>query len=725
MKTFSVDMVKRHKEQSEVHKQAEQQELTVSCGAQPDWTITQQRQLSKHEQAIHNLMMACIYICQQDLPLNSLQSLCILLEKLGITLLPAEVSGVSYRNNKAALGFIQHIASFLHEELLEKIKCSPVVGWMMDESTSRSTDKMCIVYVRYIEDDEPKTSYYGLLDLQGDGSAKNIVKTLKCLWNKDDLRPTNSCWLSTDNASTFTGINHGVIAKLRNELGIDYLELNTCVAHSFALAGSQASYKSKISNGIPVLSESIVGLETTISKIYNYFGKSCTRQFKLKSWQNYLELPELKFKRIFNIRWSSIRNCIKPIVVNVQPGSQALFGCLEEAMLDGTLTVAERENSKELLNLVLNDEFLYRLHVHHDLHESVLGPVTNMMQNDHLSYFNLMTMIEEKKRILEEWTFESTSHTGPALSHYIDSTTTNTYGAFKISKCDRKKLSKDCLEHIKRLIDELERRFPPSPIQEHLSILFDPQYLITHKKEITSNTYGRSSLDFLRKSYQHFEGFDFTSVLNEWLSIKVSLIDYIDTVLHDYSPFSAVNKIQTIGRSRLMVSTLDAIMTMKLLLTDDLRSSRTQYVVMKSFESWNDQEYHRRLNQIQLLMDTPPDYEPTKQSRSVVKRNISLNNVAINYKKPKNPKGKFIKCANGCRTQIATNDPFQSEAIQCCHQSDQFNDIEHEDNCSRWLCNSCRIKLNIGIDSLWFCVDHDDMHQDEEENEDEIENENK
>ena len=92
------------------------------------------------------------------------------------------------------------------------------------------------------------------------------------------------------------------------------------------------------------------------------------------------------------------------------------------------------------------------------------------------------------------------------------------------------------MQHINRLIDELQRRFPPSPIQGHLSILFDPQYLIEHKKEITSNTYGRSSLDFLRKRHQYFEGFDFTSVLNKWLSVKVSLIDYIKTVSHDYSP---------------------------------------------------------------------------------------------------------------------------------------------------------------------------------------------
>ena len=34
-----------------------------------------------------------------------------------------------------------------------------------------------------------------------------------------------------------------------------------------------------------------------------------------------------------------------------------------------------------------------------------------------------------------------------------------------------------------------------------------------------------------------------------------------------------------------------------------------------------------------------------------------------------------------------------------------------------FLCNSCRIKLDISVDSLWFCTDHDDMHQDEDENE--------
>lgn len=61
-------------------------------------------------------------------------------------------------------------------------------------------------------------------------------------------------------------------------------------------------------------------MEAIIGKIYSYFGRSCTRQQSLRNWQNFLNTPEVKFKRIFDIRWSSIKDCLKPIVMNVEPG---------------------------------------------------------------------------------------------------------------------------------------------------------------------------------------------------------------------------------------------------------------------------------------------------------------------------------------------------------------------------------------------------------------------
>ena len=82
---------------------------------------------------------------------------------------------------------------------------------MMDESTSRSNERSCIVYVRYIDNYEPKTAFYCLLNLDGDGTANSIINALTNMWDKDDLLPTKSCWLATDNASTFTGKRHSVV----------------------------------------------------------------------------------------------------------------------------------------------------------------------------------------------------------------------------------------------------------------------------------------------------------------------------------------------------------------------------------------------------------------------------------------------------------------------------------------------------------------------------------
>ncbi|CAF3071681.1 unnamed protein product, partial [Rotaria sp. Silwood2] len=140
---------------------------------------------------------------------------------------------------------------------------------------------------------------------------------------------------------------------------------------------------------------------------------------------------------------------------------------------------------------------------------------------------------------------------------------------------------------------------------------------------------------------------------------------------------------------------------------------RCQYVVTEAFKSWNAKDYRRRLHEIQVLADFSDDYQPVKQVRSVAKRRSSFIGSQIMCKKPKNLKSKAIKCANGYKTSISRDDPTQIEAIQCYHQDDQFEWIEYDENCSRWLCNGCRIKLKITTDSIWFCSDHVDMHDDD------------
>ncbi|CAF1285725.1 unnamed protein product [Rotaria sordida] len=409
--------------------------------------------------------------------------------------------------------------------------------------------------------------------------------------------------------------------------------------------------------------------------------------------------------------------------------SQSLLAYLQEAATDVALSISERESAKDLLKSILNDDFLLALHFQYDLPET----------------------------ILESWTCEFSSTVGPALFDYLQSTAEESFGSFRVTVGDRKMHLNNCLEHIHRLLQELDKRFTPSRLQECLSILFDPQYLIKNKRNISCLDYGRSELDFLRQKYNKFPNFDSNIVRNEWESLKQPLSYFANTfstvqstqtfwkdfialkvtttsnflsqhknillLLNIYliSPtnsaecergFSAANRIQATGRSRLKISTLDILMTIRMLLKDDLRSSRCQEVVNKTFESWSDLNHNRRLHQIQLLLDTSDDYTPTNQVRSVSKRSRDyLQLEFIENKKKKN------QSANGCKRETSGTDPSENEAILCYHQNEQFQWIDLDENYSRWLCNYCRIKLAIAEDPVWFCDDHVDMHREEDENE--------
>lgn len=120
-----------------------------------------------------------------------------------------------------------------------------------------------------------------------------------------------------------------------------------------------------------------------------------------------------------------------------------------------------------------------------------------------------------------------------------------------------------------------------------------------------------------------------------------------------------------------------------------------------------------------MLIDVADDYEPHRQVRSNVTKRKRLDpptTYSANSTKPKKPKSSAIKCANRCGQTISSNDPAQANAILCCHQSDDYEWIDEDDSCRRWLCNFCRIKMAITTDTnTWFCDDHQEMHEETEE----------
>ncbi|CAM2704575.1 unnamed protein product [Rotaria socialis] len=161
----------------------------------------------------------------------------------------------------------------------------------------------------------------------------------------------------------------------------------------------------------------------------------------------------------YDIRWLSLGGCIKSIIDNIYPGSQTLLTCLQQIALDANTCNLERKADQGLVNSILYDEFLYSVYMHHDSHEIVLRPLTTLMQCDHLSYFTLMEVLVEKENILSSWISESTLAIGSSLHQYIESTKSGSFCGCKIRLDIREKFDKDCREYIKRLIQQLDKRF--------------------------------------------------------------------------------------------------------------------------------------------------------------------------------------------------------------------------------------------------------------------------
>lgn len=248
------------------------------------------------------------------------------------------------------------------------------------------------------------------------------------------------------------------------------------------------------------------------------------------------------------------------------------------------------------------------------------GELTKILQDDDLPYFTYMNVLQEKKKILNNWLSQKDNAEpvlGPSLNDYIKSiTSTNSFGAFQIALTDRSELYTECFVHINQLLVEIEKRFKPSEVQERFIVLFEPDYLIRNSSEVGKSSYGRQELDYLRMKYKNLNGFDSNQCKIEWETIKVSLSEFalnnkqknsrrgfwksfviwkeaIDSsfgtrykniliLLSIYliSPinsaecergFSIANRIQTNGRSRIMIETLDVLMNVRLLLPDDLR----------------------------------------------------------------------------------------------------------------------------------------------------------
>ena len=103
-----------------------------------------------------------------------------------------------------------------------------------------------------------------------------------------------------------TGHENGVAALIKRKNS--YLISVHCAAHRLALASSQAADKVEV----------IAQYQKSLSIIYSYFCHSCVHTEQLAAIQRVLEDPEIRIKRLYQVRWLSFDIAVDAVLRSLQ-----------------------------------------------------------------------------------------------------------------------------------------------------------------------------------------------------------------------------------------------------------------------------------------------------------------------------------------------------------------------------------------------------------------------
>ena len=134
--------------------------------------------------------------------------------------------------------FLSILSDCVEKDVLSKVKASPVVSILCDESTDVSNLKQLVVFVCYLIKGKPCTSFVKIVDL-ADGTAEVMERALLDVCRQCEIPTSQIFSFGSDGAPAMTGKHTGLATRLKVH-SPELVSLH-CGAHSVALASSQAA----------------------------------------------------------------------------------------------------------------------------------------------------------------------------------------------------------------------------------------------------------------------------------------------------------------------------------------------------------------------------------------------------------------------------------------------------------------------------------------------------
>ncbi|KAL8604859.1 hypothetical protein ACOMHN_028487 [Nucella lapillus] len=436
-----------------------------------------------HEKTSHVLfaqMGAALILATDDLPDTKFSSL-LHAQALVRTQEQPGGSQPTYTDHNKAAQLQASLGNMCRQQIFTRIKDSPYIGIMLDESVDVAVQKKLVIFCRVIDEGVGQVEFAANIEVK-DGKADTITQAIMDFLHDVDVPLERVSGLGTDGAAVMVGRLNGVVVKLQkqnpNLVGI------WCVAHRLALVCQWAS------KSVPYLAT----VQTTLANIFDFFHYSACRYNKIRELKELMKMQVRKFKRPTNVRWLSLHESVKAVY--------SAWGCLclaleHEAASKNTDGGAK---ARGILKVVKTYKFIGVICLLCDI-LSTLTRCSKVFQKDNICIQQVEDMLSATSPTLEDLA----KHPGSVLQDFF--TQVAACGEFQGitvtgSEDTVKRIARDFVREIKQ---EMAKRFPANDmtVLKDLATVLDPSHLPHTQEELREH--GKEALERLLTRYEQID----------------------------------------------------------------------------------------------------------------------------------------------------------------------------------------------------------------------------
>eukprot|EP00959_Pyramimonas_sp_CCMP1952_P086414 1807373-Pyramimonas_sp.AAC.1 len=194
------------------------------------------------------------------------------------------------------------VSESLLQDLFVKLRESPFLSFIVDESNCVSNKKKLLIYVKYLVGGcEPRTEFLGIVELEK-ADANTIFEAIKRWMDHHNINKQKFAAMGSDGASVMMGKNSGVAT-----LWVDFVQpfavVMHCHAHRLNLGVGDAT------KNVPYVKE----FEDIITQTYGVVARSANNKHDLQVFQRAVGEKRLEAKRLHKVRWLGFVRCVEQI----------------------------------------------------------------------------------------------------------------------------------------------------------------------------------------------------------------------------------------------------------------------------------------------------------------------------------------------------------------------------------------------------------------------------